>query len=76
LSLAAAEAPDAGHPAAYQASAYALVGREQEARAALDHYMKLRPKTSLTNFGPTVGTAAFNAKMERVREGLKLAGLT
>jgi DNA-binding winged helix-turn-helix (wHTH) protein/Flp pilus assembly protein TadD len=76
LSLAAAEAPDAGHPAAYLASAYALVGREQEARAALDHYMKLRPKTSLNNFGPTVGTAAFNAKMERVREGLKLAGLT
>ena len=76
LSLAALEAPDAGHPAAYLASAYALVGREQEARATLDHYKKLWPKTSLNNFGPTVGTAAFNAKMERVREGLKLAGLT
>jgi DNA-binding winged helix-turn-helix (wHTH) protein len=76
LSLAALEAPDAGHPAAYLASAYALMGREQEARAALGHYMKLWPKTSLNNFGPTVGTAAFNAKMERVREGLKLAGLS
>jgi DNA-binding winged helix-turn-helix (wHTH) protein/Flp pilus assembly protein TadD len=76
LSRAALEAPDAGHPSAYLASAYALVGREQEAHAALDHYMKLWPKTSLNNFGPMVGTAAFNAKMERVREGLRLAGLT
>lgn len=76
LSLAALEAPDAGHPAAYLASAYALVGREQEARAALGHYLKLWPKTSLDSFGPTVGTAAFNAKMERVREGLRLAGLS
>jgi tetratricopeptide (TPR) repeat protein len=76
LSLAALEAPDAGHPSAYLASAYALAGREQEARATLDHYMKLWPKTSLNNFGPTIGTAAFTAKMERVREGLKLAGLT
>jgi hypothetical protein len=41
----------------------------------MDHYLKLWPKTSLTNFGPTVGTAAFNSKMERVMEGLRLAGL-
>ena len=76
LSRAAIEAPNAGHPAAYLASAYALVGRDQEAREALGHYMKLWPQTSLTNFGPIVGTAAFNAKMGRVREGLRLAGLT
>ena len=76
LSRAALEAPNAGHPSAYLASAYALVGREQEARDAMDHYMKLWPQTSLANFGPTVGTAAFNAKMVRVREGLRLAGLT
>jgi DNA-binding winged helix-turn-helix (wHTH) protein len=76
LSRAALEAPDAGHPSAYLASALALVGRDQEAHAALGHYMKLWPKTSLSSFGPTVGTAAFNAKMERVREGLRLAGLT
>ena len=75
LSRAALEAPNAGHPSAYLASAYALVGREQEARDAMDHYMKLWPQTSLANFGPTVGTAAFNAKMVRVREGLRLAGL-
>jgi DNA-binding winged helix-turn-helix (wHTH) protein len=76
LSRAALEAPNAGHPSAYLASAYALVGREQEARDAMDHYMKLWPQMSLANFGPTVGTAAFNAKMVRVREGLRLAGLT
>lgn len=75
LSRAAMEAPNAGHPAAYLASAYALVGREQEARDALAHYLKLWPKTSLDNFGPMVGTAAFNSKMERVIEGLRLAGL-
>jgi DNA-binding winged helix-turn-helix (wHTH) protein/Flp pilus assembly protein TadD len=75
LSRAALEAPNAGHPAAYLASAYALVGREQEARDALDHYMKLWPKTALNNFGPMVGTAAFNSKMERVLKGLRLAGL-
>jgi DNA-binding winged helix-turn-helix (wHTH) protein len=75
LSRAALEAPNAGHPAAYLASAYALVGREQEARDALAHYLKLWPNTSLTNFGPMVGTAAFNSKMERVIEGLRLAGL-
>jgi DNA-binding winged helix-turn-helix (wHTH) protein len=75
LSRAALEAPNAGHPAAYLASAYALVGREQEARDALDHYMKLWPKTAMNNFGPMVGTAAFNSKMERVLKGLRLAGL-
>jgi hypothetical protein len=69
------EAPNAAHPVAYLAAAYALVGREQEARDALDHDMKLWPKTALNNFGPRVGTAAFNSKMERVREGLRLAGL-
>jgi DNA-binding winged helix-turn-helix (wHTH) protein/tetratricopeptide (TPR) repeat protein len=76
LSRAALEAPNAGHPAAYLAAAYALVGREQEAREALDHYMKLWPKTALNNFGPMVGTAAFNSKMERVLKGLRLAGLS
>lgn len=75
LSRAALEAPDAGHPAAYLASAYALAGREQDAHDSLDHYLKLWPKTSLGNFGPMVGTAAFNSKMERVLEGLRLAGL-
>jgi DNA-binding winged helix-turn-helix (wHTH) protein/predicted Zn-dependent protease len=75
LSRAALEAPNAGHPVAYLASAYALVGREQEAREALSHYLKLWPNTTLKTFGPTIGTAAFNSKMERVREGLRLAGL-
>ncbi len=75
LSRAALEAPDAGHPVAYLASAYALAGREQDARDSLDHYLKLWPQTSLSNFGPMVGTAAFNGKMERVLEGLRLAGL-
>jgi DNA-binding winged helix-turn-helix (wHTH) protein len=75
LSRAALEAPNAGHPAAYLASAYALAGRDQEAHDSLDHYLKLWPKTSLGNFGPMVGTAAFNGKMERVLEGLRLAGL-
>jgi DNA-binding winged helix-turn-helix (wHTH) protein len=75
LSRAALEAPNAGHPVAYLASAYALVGREQEAREALGHYLKLWPNTTLKSFGPTIGTAAFNSKMERVLEGLRLAGL-
>jgi hypothetical protein len=34
-------AGNGGHPVAYLASAYALVGREQEAREALSHYLKL-----------------------------------
>jgi DNA-binding winged helix-turn-helix (wHTH) protein len=75
LSRAALEAPNAGHPVAYLASAYALTGREQEARNALDHHMRLWPKTTLNNFEPLIGTAAFNSKMERVLEGLRLAGL-
>jgi tetratricopeptide (TPR) repeat protein len=75
LSRAAFEAPNAGHPAAFLASAYALAGRKQEAHDALDHYLKLWPKTSLDNFGPLIGTTAFNNSMERVREGLRLAGL-
>jgi DNA-binding winged helix-turn-helix (wHTH) protein/tetratricopeptide (TPR) repeat protein len=75
LSRAAFEAPNAGHAAAYLAAAYALIGREQDARDALDHYMKLWPNTAMNNFGPMIGTAAFNSKMERVMEGLRLAGL-
>jgi tetratricopeptide (TPR) repeat protein len=75
LSRAALEAPNAAHPVAYLASAYALVGREQEARQALGHYLKLWPQTTLKNFKPSIGTAAFNRKMERVLEGLRLAGL-
>ncbi len=75
LSRAAREAPNAGHPMAYLASAYALVGREQDARAALDHYLKLWPDTTLKTFGPTIGTAAFSSNMQRVLEGLRLAGL-
>ena len=75
LSRAALEAPNAGHPTAYLASAYALVGRQQEAHEALGHYLQLWPNTTLKSFGPTIGTAAFNSKMERVLEGLRLAGL-
>jgi len=75
LSRAALEAPNAGHTAAYLASAYALAGREQEAHDALDHYVKVWPNASLNNFGPMVGTAAFNSRMKRVLEGLRLAGL-
>ena len=75
LSRAMLEAPNAGHAAAYLAAAYALVGREQEARDALDHYLKLWPNTALNNFGPMIGNAAFNNKMGRVLEGLRLAGL-
>jgi DNA-binding winged helix-turn-helix (wHTH) protein len=75
LSRAALEAPNAGHPVAYLASAYALVGREQDAREALAHYLKLWPNTTLKSFGPTIGTAAFSSNMERVLEGLRLAGL-
>jgi tetratricopeptide (TPR) repeat protein len=75
LSRAALEAPNAGHPVAYLASAYALLGREQEAREALSHYLKLWPNTTLKTFGPTIGTAAFSNNMERVLQGLRLAGL-
>jgi DNA-binding winged helix-turn-helix (wHTH) protein/tetratricopeptide (TPR) repeat protein len=75
LARAALEAPNAGYPAAYLASAYALVGRQQEAREALAHYLKLWPNTTLETFRPSIGTAAFNGKMQRVLEGLRLAGL-
>jgi DNA-binding winged helix-turn-helix (wHTH) protein len=75
LARAALEAPNAGYPAAYLASAYALVGRQQEAHEALAHYLKLWPKTTLETFRPSIGTAAFNSKMQRVLEGLRLAGL-
>jgi tetratricopeptide (TPR) repeat protein len=74
LSHAALEAPNARHPVAYLASAYALLGREQEAREALSHYLKLWPNTTLKTFGPTIGTAAFSSNMERVLQGLRLAG--
>ena len=75
LARAALEAPNAGYPAAYLASAYALVGRDQEAREALAHYLKLWPNTTLETFRPSIGTAAFNNKMQRVLAGLRLAGL-
>jgi DNA-binding winged helix-turn-helix (wHTH) protein len=75
LGRAALEAPNAGYPAAYLASAYALVGRDQEAREALAHYLKLWPNTTLETFRPSIGTAAFNNKMQRVLAGLRLAGL-
>jgi DNA-binding winged helix-turn-helix (wHTH) protein/tetratricopeptide (TPR) repeat protein len=75
LSRAARAAPNAGHPTAYLASAYALVGREQEAHDALGHYLKLWPDTTLKTFGPTIGSAAFSSNMQRVLEGLRLAGL-
>ena len=68
-------APNAGYPAAYLASAYALVGRDQEAREALAHYLEIWPNTTLETFRPSIGTAAFNSKMQRVLEGLRLAGL-
>jgi hypothetical protein len=51
------------------------VGREQEAHEALAHYLKLWPNTTLQNFRPSIGTAAFNSNMQRVLEGLRLAGL-
>jgi Flp pilus assembly protein TadD len=75
LSRAALEAPNAGRPVAYLAAAYALVGRLQEAREALDHHVKLWPATTLSTFEPSVGTAAFNERMRRVLDGLRLAGL-
>jgi DNA-binding winged helix-turn-helix (wHTH) protein/tetratricopeptide (TPR) repeat protein len=75
LARAALEAPNGGYPTAYLASAYALVGREQEAHEALAHYLRLWPNTTLQNFRPSIGTAAFNSNMQRVLEGLRLAGL-
>jgi DNA-binding winged helix-turn-helix (wHTH) protein/tetratricopeptide (TPR) repeat protein len=75
LSRAALEAPNAGNPVAFLASAYALVGREQEARGALVHHLQLWPNTTLKTFEPSIGTATFNSKMQRVLEGLRLAGL-
>jgi DNA-binding winged helix-turn-helix (wHTH) protein/tetratricopeptide (TPR) repeat protein len=75
LARAALQAPNAGYPAAYLASAYAWVGRQQEAHEALAHYLKLWPNTTLETFRPSIGTAAFNSKMQRVLEGLRLAGL-
>jgi DNA-binding winged helix-turn-helix (wHTH) protein/tetratricopeptide (TPR) repeat protein len=75
LARATLEAPNAGYPAAYLASAYALVGREQEARDVLAHYLKLWPNTTLKTFRPSIGTAAFNSNMQRVLTGLRLAGL-
>ena len=75
LARAALEAPNAGNPVAYLAAAYALAGREQEAREALGHHLRLWPNTNLKTFEPSIGTAAFNSKMQRVLEGLRLAGL-
>ena len=75
LSRAALEAPNAGRPVAYLASTYALVGREQEAHDALAHHVKLWPTSTLKTVEPSIGTAAFNSKMQRVLEGLRLAGL-
>jgi DNA-binding winged helix-turn-helix (wHTH) protein/tetratricopeptide (TPR) repeat protein len=75
LGRAALEAPNGGYPTAYLASAYALVGREQEAHEALGHYLRLWPNTTLQNFRPSIGAAAFNSNMQRVLEGLRLAGL-
>jgi DNA-binding winged helix-turn-helix (wHTH) protein len=75
LLRAALEAPNVGDPTAYLASAYALLGREQEAHEALDHYRKLWPNMTLKTFSPRIGTAAFTNKMERVLLGLRLAGL-
>jgi tetratricopeptide (TPR) repeat protein len=75
LASAALEAPNVGYTAAYLASAYAMAGREHEAGEALARYLKLWPNTTLRTFTPWIGTAAFNSNMQRVLEGLRLAGL-
>jgi len=63
------------------AAAYALAGRNDEARAALAQHDRVRPDTTVTNFRnlspvPLALTdPSYRQQRERLKEGLRKAGM-
>jgi len=77
LHRAAAVNPKFDFPHLYMASAYAWLGREAEAQAALGEFKRFRPGYTLASYKAQTGTnnPVFRAQRERVYEGLRRAGL-
>jgi DNA-binding SARP family transcriptional activator len=77
LRLAATSAPNACCTEAHLASAYALVGRDREAREALASHLKAWPISSTESFrmSAAAGSPRYREGMERLIEGLRRAGL-
>ena len=68
-------------PHAFLAAAYALLGRPEEARAALAAYLERRPGARLSTFRTqapvplALTSAAYRQQFARVREGLRKGGM-
>ena len=68
-------------PHAFLAAAYALLGRSQEARAALATYLERRPGTRVSTFRTlspvplALTSPAYRQLRTRVNEGLRKAGM-
>jgi len=66
---------------AFLAAAYALLGRGDEARAALDAYEQRRPGTRVSTFRSlspvplALTSAAYRQQHERIKQGLRQAGM-
>jgi len=77
LGLCTAELPDLAFARYALAAAYALAGRTDDARAALDAFRRLRPGVGLTQLRRETlsGNVKYLALRERLYAGLELAGL-
>jgi len=68
-------------PHAFLAAAYALLGRPEEARAALAAYLERRPGARVSTFRTqapvplALTSAAYRQQFARVREGLRKSGM-
>jgi len=73
--------PDDVGDYAVLAAAYALTGRNSEARAALAQYDRFRPGTTVTNFrnlSPVplqLTSSSYRQQRERLKDGLRKAGM-
>ena len=76
LRRAIAEPARTGRAYAWLAAAYALSGNDSDARAALKEFRRLRPAGTLRSwYFKGVGSPRTVEQMERVRQGLRMAGL-
>jgi TolB-like protein/cytochrome c-type biogenesis protein CcmH/NrfG len=81
LRLALDANPNAVSTHAFLAAAYALIGRADEARAALAQHDRLRPGETVMNFRRTspvpfrLTSPDYRQQFERVKDGLRKAGM-
>src|SRR5262249_6676465 len=76
LRRAVVEPVSTGRGYAWLAAAYALAGNDAAARAALREFRRLWPAVTLASaYFRTIGSQRTVEQMERVRQGLRMAGL-